>query len=898
MTPVSHPPAAAPASAPRPGSAGDSPGPAGLADTVMLRINPLAGRRLGSPELTAAVGALVTAERLCAALGDAARAELFDLAATAAGRDLQRILELKRAVYNQRAPRASATGRAWPAATGAWLAARQRGDLARSVLTTGYETCLAQERAVLAEIIGAEPFQLSLALGSPQVLAAVRRYARSAGHPSKQDRKSERGILQHLARAMVRTSPLARFTAVGFASWAERGTALDRVVFQRRRAHSFASVDRALFSPLAEGLLPAGGTPGEAAAGGSGTAATVMRNPSIRTTPDAVRFRHRDGAQIRVLSTPLTAQLRILLDLTALGPVATGELEQALAARLGGTPQEAGRMVRAARDAQILLPGPVLDEQAADPPALARELLRECAPDAAGELARVSSSLGRLPTATVPERVALLNRLESAQRRLNALGTRPGRLRVNEDYVLDPFEVSAAGYRQALDDLAGAVEFAALFDRHHELRALACTLFVDRFGSGAAVPLVDHAAGLVDEVLRREARFDREARIDREARTDDPVAEFGPVADFGPRDGSLARLFGLRARALRTVAERIARHRAEHPGAEELALEPGLLAELASALPERFRRSPASYGLLVQPVAGRLVLNGCYPGHGGLGTRFLGADRELGGRAAESTARRAAAFFSADGAEPREDRGLHGVNINHRIPLLERTVTPEEWLGIRLAHDPGEDELVLLDADGVRVRPVSLGMRWPDLHPAPLRLATWLADTSRVMVESFGWEAAPAAPAAPALAPERTAATPRLTTGQVVLQRRRWYPGADFPAAPGPGGPAGHLVDLTAWRAVHGVPEEVVIKTGFDPVSISRAMAAGAQPANRRPEKPQYADLASALAVRVLPRLLERRPPGGYLEEALPGVRRGRHAAEWVIELDRPAGARFQLRTP
>ena len=835
----------------------------------MLRLNPLPGRRLGSPELTAAVSALAAAERLCAALGAAACAELFDLAATATGRDLQRILELKRAVHNQRSPRPSAADRAWPAATGAWLEARQRGDLARSVLTTGYETCLAEERAVLAEVVGAEPFQLSLALSSPEVLAAVRRYARSAGRPSKQDRKSERGILQHLARAMVRTSPLARFTAVGFASWSEQGVALDRVAFRRRRAHSFPSVDRALFSPLVQGLLPAGGAPG--------AVVTVMQNPSIRSTQEAVRFRQREGAQVRVLSTPLTAQLRTLLDLTALGPVAAGELDRALAERLGSTPQQADRMVRAACDAQILLPGPVLDEQAADPPAAARELLRDHAPAAAGELAEVSSSLDRLPTATVPERVALLSRLESAQQRLNALGSQPGRLRVNEDYVLDPFEVSAAGYQQALDDLAGAAEFAALFDRHHELRALACTLFVDRFGPGAAVPLVDHAVGLVDGVLGREARID------------------DPTQDFGPRDGSLAQLLKLRTTAMRTVAERIARCRAEQPQAEELALEPGLLAELAAALPERFRRSPASYGLLVQPVTGRLVVNGCYPGHGQLGMRFLGADRELGGRAAESTARRATAFFSADGAEPREDRGLHGVNINHRIPVLERTVTPEEWIGIRLAHDPVQDELVLLDADGVRVRPVSLGMRWPDLHPAPLRLATWLGDTSRVMVESFGWEQAPAADA---LLPDRTEATPRLTTGQVVLQRRRWYPGADFPAAPGPEGPAGHLVDLTAWRAVHDVPDEVVIKTGFDPVSVARAMASGAHPANRRPEKPQYADLASALTVRVLPRLLDRRPPGSYLEEALPGVRRGRHAVEWVIELDRPAGARFQPRKP
>ena len=845
---------------------------AGLADTAMLRINPLPGRRLGTPELTAAVRALFKAERLCASLSESACTELFELAAGTTGQDRRRILELKRAVFNHRSPGPAADGYPWPTATSAWLAARQRGDLARSVLTTGFETCLGQERATLAEAVGTESFQLSLALTSPQVLEAVRRYARAAGNASKQDRKSERGILQHLTRAMVRTSPLTRFTAVGFATWSDQGIALDRLVFQRRRAHALASVDRVLVSTLVAGLLPDGTAPDDA-----GRAATVTVNPSLRTVQAAVRFRHRDGSRVRVLSAPLTGPLRTLLALTALGAVPADALSAGLADRLAIPVPEADRIVRGALDAQILLPGPVLDEQAEDPLPAARGLLRGSVPEAAAELASVSAELERFPTTSVTERTALLRRLESAQQRLNALSTRPARLHVNEAYVLEPFTVSAAGYRPALADLAEVTEFASLFDRHHELRAMACTLFVDRFGPGASVPLLDHATDLVNGVLSREDRL-----------TSDEVE------DFGPPDGSLAHLLKLRETAVRTVAERIARHTAERPDDEELALGSGLLAELTAALPERFRRSPASYGLLVQPVDGRLVLNGCYAGHGLLGARFLGADRDLGGPAAESAARRATAQFSADGATPYEDRGLHGVNINQRIPLLERTIAPEEWIGARLAHDPDRDELVVLDADGARIRPVSLGMRWPELYPAPLRLAMWLAESSRVVVESFGWEQVPAADAP---LPERTATAPRLTVGQVVLQRRRWYPGADFPTAPGSGGPAGHLVDLTSWRAVHGVPDEVLLKTELGYGSATREAATRSYLANRKREKPQYVDLASALAVRVLPRLLERRGTGSYLEEALPGARPGRHAFEWVIELDRPAGARFQLRT-
>ncbi|QMU78095.1 hypothetical protein GXW83_22745 [Streptacidiphilus sp. PB12-B1b] len=855
----------APVGAPQAAAGSTAQAPSGLADTAMLRINPLPGRRLGSADLAAAVRTLVETEQLCASLADAACAELFDLAATATGRDRQRILDLKRAVFNHRSPGPAADGADWPAATGAWLAARRRRDLARSVLTTGYDTCLAQERAHLAETVAAEPFQLSLALTSPQVLDAVRRYARSGGAPSKQNRKSERGILQLLARAMVRTSPLTRFTAVGFGSWSEQGSPLDRTVFQRRRAHSVVSLDRTLVSVLVAGLAPA--------------ADTVMRSHSLRIAQASVRFRHLDGSQVRILSAPLTGQLRTLLDLTALGPIAAADLSRGLAERLGISVPEADRIVQGARDAQILVPGPVIDEQAADPLPQSVEVLRDCAPEAAGQLAEISTDLGRLASATVPERIALLHRLESTTRSLNALSSQPIQLQVNEDYLLEPCEVSQAGYEQALADAAEVAEFSHLFDRHHELRALLCTLFVDRFGRGASVSLVDHAADLVSAVDSREGQ----------------IRQPGGAEDFGPPDGSLARLLELRDAAVRTVADRIARHTAEHPDAEEVVLESGLLAGLTAGLPERFRRTAASYGLLVQPDGGRLVLNGCYAGHGLLTTRFLGVDRDLGGRTAESVARRATALFSSGGVEPLEDRGLHGVNVNHRIPLLERTITPAQWNTLRLAHDPERDELLLLDADGTPVRPVTLGMRWLELLPAPLRLAMWLAENSRVMLESFGWEQAP-----PADGPvsERTTAAPRLLAGQVVLQRRRWYPGADFPTAPGPEGPAGHLVDLTTWRAAHGVPEEVVIKSDFDHSSFNRESANRSYLVNRRREKPQYVDLASALAVRVLPRLLERRPNGGYLEEALPGVRQGRHATEWLIEYDRPAGARFQLRKP
>ena len=52
-----------------------------------------------------------------------------------------------------------------------------------------------------------------------------------------------------------------------------------------------------------------------------------------------------------------------------------------------------------------------------------------------------------------------------------------------------------------------------------------------------------------------------------------------------------------------------------------------------------------------------------------------------------------------------------------------------------------------------------------------------------------------------------------------------------------------------------------------------------------------------ALNVRVLPRMLERRAEDAgveFLEEALPSVVDGTYATEWVVEIDRRPGGRFE----
>ncbi|MGW7290707.1 lantibiotic dehydratase, partial [Streptomyces sp. NPDC054847] len=110
-------------------------------------------------------------------------------------------------------------------------------------------------------------------------------------------------------------------------------------------------------------------------------------------------------------------------------------------------------------------------------------------------------------------------------------------------------------------------------------------------------------------------------------------------------------------------------------------------------------------------------------------------------------------------------------------------------------------------------------------------------------------------------------------------------------------GPEEHdrLLAINAWRARHGVAEEVVIKTAPEDEGPLSVGAPDVQ-SKRLQQKPQYVDLTSALSTRVLPRMLERRGAdtgGSYLEEALPSVVDGTHATEWVVEVGREAGGRF-----
>jgi hypothetical protein len=360
-----------------------------------------------------------------------------------------------------------------------------------------------------------------------------------------------------------------------------------------------------------------------------------------------------------------------------------------------------------------------------------------------------------------------------------------------------------------------------------------------------------------------------------------------PPPGTGPADGSLDRLQAVR----REVTAHLHRLLDKAAGDEELVLAAGAARELADAVPGRFRADPLLYGVLVQPCGGRLVFNDGLPGHGMLFGRFLAADARLGGDARERLASRLLDRFGGDGARVVEDLGLHGLNVNAHTPVLPDGLTPDDWYRLRLVHDPATDALRVTDADGRHLRVLPLGAGHPGLFPPPLSVATGLTISGRLYSGLVGtWHAASGWDGA------GTRACPRVRVGDVVLARRRWFGGAEFADAVAAGpGEGDRLRALSAWRARHGVGEEVVLKT-VPPDEGPLAVGAPDVRAGRLAQKPQYVDLSSALAARVLPRMLERRAGQGtgFVEEALPAVGDGPHAAEWVVEIGRTAGGRFR----
>ncbi|MYY86997.1 MULTISPECIES: lantibiotic dehydratase [unclassified Streptomyces] len=834
----------------------------------VLRINPLERARLSDDALRTLLARLADAEHDVRDAAARCSDELYAAIGAAPDEDSRRrLVALRRAIHNDRT--AKATGVPPTPAVARWAGACEKRAALRGEVAEAYASAADRERGTLARLLGDEDLTRSLALVSPEVYQESLRYrsAITEGRPlSARARKSERGLVQYVTRAMVRTSPLARFTAVGIAVPDPAGTSPEDPPYTP--GTPFTGLDRVMLAYVLGGLEPP--------VGAAVLDAWVGLSPTSALEPDGSRlfFLKPTDTGFQRLAAPVKGTVRALVDATVMGPRPVRSVIDDLTARTGASAQDAAKAVVGAVRQGMLCTYGEAEDGAADLDAL----LARSAPAAGPPLADVRARLPRLGAAPATARSAELAALRDDFAEVSRIARRPARVTVEEDFVLSPARVAAADWQRPLEDLGPVVELLSVFDWLHDVRVITTAAFVDRFGAGARVPLAEHAEGLVQEVSRRAAVMG-EVYLDGDTTA---------LTGLGPADGSLERLHALRRR----VIDATQRHIAAAAGDPDVRLSVDEARELTRALPERLRRDPLSYGVLVQSAGeGRVVLNDGLPGHGMLYARFLDADRRLGGDAVARLAERLTDRYGWDGSRVVEDLGLHRLNVNAHPRILPHGLRPDDWFSLRLAHDTETDQLRVEDADGTPLRVLPLGTGHPGLFPPPLSLASCLATGGRLNNDLLdGWHRALPWDG------RTTRTAPRITVGDVVLARRRWYGGAELASALEPAAEHERLTALTEWRGRHGVPEEVVVKTAFEQVSPRTLDPADMLP-RRRQFKPQYVDLASALGTRVLPRMLDRRATDeravNYLEEALPAVVDGTHAYEWVVEIGRRPGGLF-----
>ena len=832
----------------------------------LLRINPLRRARISDPILRELLRDLVAAEREVAAAAERAADRLYALIGAAGDDERKPLVDARRAIGRDKLPRELPD----EPAVAAWAEARQRRLDLRERYAAEFPAGADRERAALARLLGDEDLRRSLALLAPEVYQQAERYraavADAAPVPARL-RKSERGLIQYVTRAMVRTSPLSRFTAVGIAVPEPAGDSPNDVRFTG--AAVFPGLDRVMLGYVLGGLdEPTGAALLDAYAGLSPTSAV---NPATRV----LYFLRPTPTGLARAAVPVRGPVELLVDATLMGPRPVRSMVREIVGRIGGTDEAALQIVAGGVGNGILCTYPAAEDGGAD---LDRLLTRP--ETAAGPaLDAVRAGLSRLDRGPAETRGADLEALSQHLATVSRIAGRPAQVTIEEDYILPPRSVDTRSWRPALADLGGAVELLSVFDWLHDIRRLTTAAFVERFGSGADVRLTEHADHLVEEVSRRAVEAGAQAAA---LDGDDDLPP--------PGDDPLERLYAVRRRIMRVTRDEI--RRAARAGEPEVRWSRSEAYELAAGLPEVFRRDPLSYGVLAQWADGRIVFNDGLPGHGMLYSRFLDTDRRLGGDAIGTLRRRLRARFGWDGSVVAEDLGLHRLNVNAHPRILPDGLSADDWFALRLVHDPETDTLSVRDAEDRRLRILPLGTGHPGLLPAPLSVASSLATGSRLNNYLLDqWYAnEPGDPAT-------TRVAPRVAIGDVIIARRRWYGGGELDTALS-AAPDEHqrLLAVAQWRDRHGVPDEVVVKTSLEDEAPQSLRPEDAVP-QRQNQKPQYVDLNSAMAVRVLPRMLERRAKANtvdYLEEALPGVVDDTHAHEWVVEIGRRPGGLFR----
>ncbi|RDI67369.1 lantibiotic dehydratase [Nocardia pseudobrasiliensis] len=689
------------------------------------------------------------------------------------------------------------------------------------------EDRIADERATLATLLMRPEFAETAALSSPDQYRGVTGYAATGGRDrSKSARRAEHRLLDLAYRAMLRTTPFGRLTAVsvhpddaasGSSLWELAGAAPTGII---RVLHPSFSQQYSI-------------------QGGERPGSRWQLNHSVSRAPDSgvVRFAAvgPDGL-VRQIRLPETAFVRALLAVADTGPMPIDELTARLAEQLPGPSAQAltGAVDNCVTNG-LLVPAPDTFR-----PVTSLDLDDEFGRDLADAAA-----------ATGDERVRRILEVRTALETRATVVGRPIQPTVYEDSLAAPTPTDLRAARDSIDGLDASLRLRSVYDRNVDLRLISTAAYCELFGADQQLPLLTVARTLVEKTY---TRYQLALR--------DDIAE----RDLGRLVHSPAypTLRALRHEIDAAVGERV-RAAANAP---EVRYSPTDAAALLAAAPaELDELFELSYAVYLQRFPGGVVVNDGYAGNGSMLARFL-HDRIPEHAGALDL------FRDRIRAWPRpiqQVTDLHGMSVNHCPALTPETATAQRWSRLRLRVRPDGLGLEILDEDDRLVAPMSFGTGMPERFPYHVRLVSWQQLGGRLIRTPMT-----ARHRAVGADPDRVSAVPRLRVGDVVLDRRRWYGLTPlFAGLLSERRPAHALAGLRRRCAEFGLPEQFFVKRDLWRIDPQRPHP-----------KPVFVDAASLLSVSTLGKRLGDERDFTHIEEALPAGYPGRAAAEIVLHED------------
>lgn len=419
-----------------------------------------------------------------------------------------------------------------------------------------------------------------------------------------------------------------------------------------------------------------------------------------------------------------------------------------------------------------------------------------------------------------------------------------------------------------------------IMDANHLVHTSLCDYFVSRFGE----------QGVCNDVQRFIEQFDTAYA---------PLVSEGKLDAEGVAKDSPRTLALLRAR--RAFEDYI---KQQFRQGRDGQLDPDALQGIVAMLPHGMRARNVSYSYLVQPfingaVKG-LVLNQVYGGRSGILSRFC--------EVLDDQSMAQVRAYLQKGAEPARNvelGGVFGFNAN-RHPALSDTELVIPPFGpsyehtakvalsdLKLVYVPNEHRLEFRDRDD---KPVDI---WYHGLLAPVMLPAVQRTISLAFSEGPCFLTASASASAMKASASDVLYSPRLMLGNVVIARKSWT--LAYSTCPDPTLPlAQFYLAIREWQNVHGLPERFFIRAllggSAEKGQISHYSAM--KEINFKDVKPFYVDLRNPRFVRLLQNMLKRHDLALSITELLPdfdqawaSVDGEKHVSELHFELTSNAAA-------